>query len=129
MCLYQPFEFISWAIAMRALLFTIILIVISLLNISSNKFLNQILCLAYSVKLTNSSSVVDRVTLFCCWDFYEIGLLLSVKIKPLVDLLVFFIICKIWIRISNESVSFLILLQIDLLIVPFKYCNMCINDL
>jgi len=51
---------------MRALLFTIILIVISLLNISSNKFLNQILCLAYSVKLTNSSSVVDRVTLFCC---------------------------------------------------------------
>jgi len=110
MCLHRPFEFISWAIAIQALFSTIIFIFISLSKISLNKFLNQIPCLAHSVKLTNSASAVDRVTLFHCWDFREIGLSPSKKIKPLVDLLVFFFLSlgKIWIKISNESASFII---------------------
>jgi len=50
---------------MHALLSTIILNFISLLNISLNKFLNHKAYLVHSIKLTNSASVVVKVTFFC----------------------------------------------------------------
>jgi len=75
--LHLPLAFTSSAIAIQALLSTLIFINTFLLVISSNKFFNHLPYLAHSVKLTNSASTVERVTFLWIWDFYEIGLLPS----------------------------------------------------
>jgi len=79
-CLHLPLAFSSSAIAIQALLSTLIFINTFLLVISSNKFLNHIPCLAHSVKQANSASAVERVTFLWIWDFHEIGLLPSKNI-------------------------------------------------